>query len=596
MALQAQLEALKTFLSTTSTSTTTTTTTIPTTTTTTVTTITTTTTVTTVTTTTVGEHTVKTAFFAGLCNEGAGGASRLIGENIKGNTKKWSYSAWYKRTDTTYNAGSSSVHSGEWETLFGAGQQSGSKPHEHLFLYNEMNDFGSSQRYYSHNDGNANEGDVAWKFADSGNYEFGVTYKTRDIIGPQATQTNTRWHHVLFVADTEQSDASKRMTMYIDGTKVELSDSAPMGRGGSSADWRNNWFPDKGMTTGVLSGNPLLIGDFDRFSADGGRNWCFSYHGHIAGGIHGFDPPHADYLHLVKPRFGRLLVIDGSRMHGNLAAPRNIPGKPRRYVIGICFYKQRPTLRGLGNVPEFVKHGPRGARAHMPVFALPAGMQAGGGAGSTGNGVHLERTRYAGAVAAASAAAVGSGAASALSTASSHSAGGVLKMPVLSPGTSPNSNKTPRFLAMASQTSGWQSVAVDIKVPGARKVLQVRLPLPDSAGLRACEYCSVMFHDAPFADSAGSANIDGGATHSNRNRVNLHFEGRTVPSSQSRMRNYSPATDVEADTLSLKLRRAKRLERTLQEREVLQKEKGLRGDAAVAARLQPAGERDASEF
>lgn len=282
MALQAQLEALITFLSTTSTSTTTTTTTIPTTTITTVTTITTTTTVTTVTTTTVGEHTVKTAFFAGLCNEGAGGASRLIGENIKGNTKKWSYSAWYKRTDTTYNAGSSSVHSGEWETLFGAGQQSGSKPHEHLFLYNEMNDFGSSQRYYSHNDGNANEGDVAWKFADSGNYEFGVTYKTRDIIGPQATQTNTRWHHVLFVADTEQSDASKRMTMYIDGTKVELSDSAPMGRGGSSADWRNNWFPDKGMTTGVLSGNPLLIGDFDRFSADGGRNWCFSYHGHIA--------------------------------------------------------------------------------------------------------------------------------------------------------------------------------------------------------------------------------------------------------------------------------------------------------------------------
>lgn len=282
MALQAQLEALITFLSTTSTSTTTTTTTIPTTTTTTVTTITTTTTVTTVTTTTVGEHTVKTAFFAGLCNEGAGGASRLIGENIKGNTKKWSYSAWYKRTDTTYNAGSSSVHSGEWETLFGAGQQSGSKPHEHLFLYNEMNDFGSSQRYYSHNDGNANEGDVAWKFADSGNYEFGVTYKTRDIIGPQATQTNTRWHHVLFVADTEQSDASKRMTMYIDGTKVELSDSAPMGRGGSSADWRNNWFPDKGMTTGVLSGNPLLIGDFDRFSADGGKNWCFSYHGHIA--------------------------------------------------------------------------------------------------------------------------------------------------------------------------------------------------------------------------------------------------------------------------------------------------------------------------
>lgn len=315
-----------------------------------------------------------------------------------------------------------------------------------------------------------------------------------------------------------------------------------------------------------------------------------------AGGIQGFDPPHADYLHLVKPRFGRLLVIDGSRMHGNLAAPRNIPGKPRRYVIGICFYKQRPTLRGLGNVPEFVKHGPRGARAHMPVFALPADMQAGGGAGSTGNAVHLERTRYAGAVAAASAAAVGSGAASALSTASSHSAGGVLKMPVLSPGTSPNSNKTPRFLAMASQTSGWQSVAVDIKVPGARKVLQVRLPLPDSAGLRACEYCSVMFHDAPFADSAGSANIDGGATHSNRNRVNLHFEGRTVPSSQSRMRNYSPATDVEADTLSLKLRRAKRLERTLQEREVLQKEKGLRGGAAVAARLQPAGERDASEF
>ena len=109
-----------------------------------------------------------------------------------------------------------------------------------------------------------------------------IRYKTRDIIGPKASKTNTKWHHVLFVADTEQEDASKRMTMYIDGAKVKLSESAPMGRGGSSADWKNNWFPDKGLATGVLSGNPLVIGDFDRFSADRGYNWCFSYHGHIA--------------------------------------------------------------------------------------------------------------------------------------------------------------------------------------------------------------------------------------------------------------------------------------------------------------------------
>ena len=228
-------------------------------------------------------------------------------------------------------------------------------------------------------------------------------------------------------------------------------------------------------------------------------------------------------------------------------------------------------------------------------------MQSGGGAGSTGNAVHLERTKYSsGTAAAASAAAV------AASTASSS----VLRLPVLSETTRPNSNKTPRFLALKapgravegsdtdlpiaargrsslkgtrkSEASGWQSVAVEIKIPGDSQVLQVRLPLPDSAGLRACEYCSVAFADAP------PTGTDGSATSSNSNRVNLEFDGRTVHESESRMRNYSPQTDDEAEAYSRTIRRAERrgLSMAQRVREAQQKER-LRAEAAA---------RDASEL
>lgn len=216
-------------------------------------------------------------------------------------------------------------------------------------------------------------------------------------------------------------------------------------------------------------------------------------------------------------------------------------------------------------------------------------MQSGGGAGSTGNAVHLERAKYSsGTAAAASAAAV------AASTASSS----VLRLPVLSPTTRPNSNKTPRFLALKalgrtgegsdtaqatrkSEASGWQSVAVEIKIPGDSKVLQVRLPLPDSAGLRTCEYCSVVFADAP------PTGTDGSATSSNSNRVNLEFDGRTVHESESRMRNYSPQSDGEADAFSLTIRRSERRGLSMAERvrEVQQKQR-LRAEAAARDALE----------
>ena len=152
-------------------------------------------------------------------------------------------------------------------------------------LYNTYisgtNDFQNTQRWYKFGDGNANEGDIGWSF-NGDSSAAGVMYDTDTTTGPDAKATNTKWHHVLLVVDTEQEAGTDRMVLYLDGARAGLSDSCPIGRGGPDADWRNNWYVDKGFDTGILSGALLRIGDWNRFVHDPGNNWCYSYHGHMA--------------------------------------------------------------------------------------------------------------------------------------------------------------------------------------------------------------------------------------------------------------------------------------------------------------------------
>jgi hypothetical protein len=85
----------------------------------------------------------------------------------------FSYSAWFKRKDTTFSYRSSTEHSGNYEVLLGCGLQSdGAKPLEQVMIFNKAGDFDNSQRHYRFDDGNANEGDIGWHI--QSDVEYGV--------------------------------------------------------------------------------------------------------------------------------------------------------------------------------------------------------------------------------------------------------------------------------------------------------------------------------------------------------------------------------------------------------------------------------------
>ena len=75
------------------------------------------------------------------------------------------------------------------------------------------------------------------------------------------------------------------------------------------------------------------------------------------------QPAHLSHAVLVRPRIGRVLVLDGAQLHGTL------PGRRLRHtrrMLGLCFFRRRPTLP-----PASADGSPRGGRAIARVFALP---------------------------------------------------------------------------------------------------------------------------------------------------------------------------------------------------------------------------------
>ena len=70
---------------------------------------------------------------------------------------------------------------------------------------------------------------------------------------------------------------------------------------------------------------------------------------------------------LVRPRAGRVILLDGAQLHGTL------PGRQlshARSLLGLCFFRRRPSLP-----PESELGTPQGVRAMAPEFALSASLR-----------------------------------------------------------------------------------------------------------------------------------------------------------------------------------------------------------------------------
>ena len=152
----------------------------------------------------------KTAYFDGMCKERSGGSARFIGPTgTSGNRKLWTFAAWIKRADLVYTKRSITQHSGEWETIFGAGHQHscavsphtqpmstavvsdvdadvpvfGRMPYQYVYIPNAKGDFGScmgQSSWYS----SGCEGHVAsgFRLAYPG-YDYKWHHDTMSILG-----------------------------------------------------------------------------------------------------------------------------------------------------------------------------------------------------------------------------------------------------------------------------------------------------------------------------------------------------------------------------------------------------------------------------
>ena len=237
---------------------------------------------------------MKTAFFSGVCNEGKGGAPRFIANQRTGNRRVWTFSAWIKRADTTYSPRSSSEHSGEWETIFGAGRQH-SMPYMFVYIPNHKSDFGSCSGYSSGCEGNV-VSNIRLRYPGA---DYGWDWNARPVLH-DATQ-GTRWHHFLYVTDMSLGGADDRNKVFIDGVRLAPApNGSPNGNTNCGSAAPDCHAPQNTDLPIGDAGREFRIGDFDRFAADGGRNWCFSFNGYMA------DVRFVNGHALTPPNFGAL--------------------------------------------------------------------------------------------------------------------------------------------------------------------------------------------------------------------------------------------------------------------------------------------------
>mmetsp|Transcript_42364 Transcript_42364/g.95728 ORF Transcript_42364/g.95728 Transcript_42364/m.95728 type:complete len:174 (-) Transcript_42364:295-816(-) len=90
---------------------------------------------------------------------------------------------------------------------------------------------------------------------------------------------------MIYTFDSATSGKSDDVTVYVDGRKMPLSGIGGPGQGSGNANpFQGGSMLDQASWDTVIGtqGKSFRIGDFNRFAADGGRNWCFSFHGYLA--------------------------------------------------------------------------------------------------------------------------------------------------------------------------------------------------------------------------------------------------------------------------------------------------------------------------
>eukprot|EP01062_Namystynia_karyoxenos_P056969 TRINITY_DN47917_c0_g1_i1.p1 TRINITY_DN47917_c0_g1~~TRINITY_DN47917_c0_g1_i1.p1 ORF type:complete len:511 (+),score=137.68 TRINITY_DN47917_c0_g1_i1:71-1534(+) len=170
-----------------------------------------------------------------------------------------------------------------------------------------------------------------------------------------------------------------------------------------------------------------------------------------AGGVASFVPGVVRSATLVRPSAGRVVLLDGARLHGTLPG---VDAAHPRDLIGFCFYRRRPTM------PPTPPDGHRGGRKKKP-FGMPKKLRKAAADSPSGGWAERRGARP-------TAAALGSAAA-----------------PLLAPLATSGEP--------ATGLTRWrreQGVPIVIKVPGSDKQLRRTLPLPS---LAKCDVCRVNF-------------------------------------------------------------------------------------------------------
>ena len=83
----------------------------------------------------------------------------------------------------------------------------------------------------------------------------------------------SRWHHFLYIFDSDNDVGNDRIRLYLDGTRVGLMNTQFTNGNDKESNAPGAHGP-KGFESPVgHSSQYFRIGDFDRFAADRGYNW-----------------------------------------------------------------------------------------------------------------------------------------------------------------------------------------------------------------------------------------------------------------------------------------------------------------------------------